>query len=371
MRAPTAVLLGLAFVLGGAMFGSPSLYPPGIALVLIPLLAAGWVRLAALRLQLRREVPEGPLIEGVSYPLVHELSRGLVPAPGGVVADPLLEEPRPLTAGRIEAGVSFARRGRRELGFAEAVVSDPFGLSEARRRTADAGAVVVLPRTEPIELTARGRGGRSLGFGERGAGGVGPDSWAAEFEIDGLRPYREGTPAARIHWPTVARTGELHERRITAGAGAARLVVLDPQRPLGEAELDAAVRAAASICLELAPGGGCSLIVGSEPRVIEIDSRLRGWPAAHHRLALVEADSGAPATRRIGRAGIVFWVSADLSAAAERRCRGLAAVRRVLVRPRPEGSGGSGRRAAFRVAGCEGIELSAAGRGRRRAEVPA
>lgn len=367
------MLLGLAFLLGGAMFGSPSLYPPGIALVLIPLLAVGWVRLAALRLRLRREVPEGPLVEDLSYRLVHELSRGLVPAPGGVVADPLLGEPRPLGAdtGRIEATISFARRGRRELGFAEAVVRDPFGLSEARRRTADAGAVVVLPRTEPIELTARGRGGRSLGFGERGAGGVGPDSWAAEFEIDGLRPYREGTPAARIHWPTVARTGELHERRITAGAGATRLVVLDPQRPLGEAELDAAVRAAASICLQLAPGGGCSLMVGSEPRVTEIDSRLRGWPAAHHRLALVEADSGAPATRRIGRAGIVFWVCADLSAAAERRCRSLAAVRRVLVRPQPEGSGGSGGRAAFRVAGCEGIELSATGRGRRRERVAA
>jgi uncharacterized protein (DUF58 family) len=359
------MLLGLAFVLGGAMFGSPALYPPGVALVLIPLVALAWVRLAALRLQLRREVPEGSLVEDRSYQLVHELSRGLVPPPGGEVADPLLDEPRPLVggAGQFDGSVSFPRRGRRELGSAEVIVRDPFGLGEARRRTPDAGAVVVLPRTEPIEFTAGGRGGRALGFGERGAGGVGPDSWAAEFEIDGLRPYREGTPAARIHWPTVARTGELHERRITAGAGAARLVVLDPQRPLGEAELDAAVRAAASICQALAPGGGCTLIVGSE-RVIEIDSRLRGWPAAHHRLALVEADSGAPATRRIGRAGIVFWVSADPSQAAERRCRSLPAVRRVLVRPQPGRSRGL---SAFRVAGCEGIELSTAGRGRRRA----
>jgi uncharacterized protein (DUF58 family) len=366
MRAPTAALLGLTFLAGGALFGSPSLYAPGIALVLVPLAAALWVRLAVQGLRLRRWVPEGSLIEGRSYPLELELGRGLVPAPGGVISDPLLDEPRPLGGGseRIEAAVSFPRRGRRALGSAGVVVRDPFGLSEADRRTADAGEVVVLPRTEPIELLAGGRGGRSLGFGERGGGGVGPDSWAAEFEIDGLRPYREGTPAARIHWPTVARTGELHERRITAGAGVARLVVLDPQQPAGEAELDAAVRAAASICLELTPGGGCTLIVGSEPRMIEVDSRLRGWPAGHHRLALVEANSGAPSTRRIGRAGIVFWVSADLSPGAERRCRSLPAARHVLVRPHLGRAGG---RSAFTVAGCEGTELRAAGRGRSRA----
>jgi len=369
MRAPAAVLLGLAFLAGGALFGLPSLYPPGVAFVIVPLAAVACVRLAVLRLRLRREVPQGPLIEGRAYQLGLELSSGLVPPPGGVIVDPLLREPLPLVgrSRRWDSEISFPRRGRLTLGSAEAMVRDPFGLSEARRRTAEAGEVVVLPRTEPIELAAGAGDGRSLGFGERGAAGAGPDSWAAEFEIDGLRPYREGSPATRIHWPTVARTGELHERRITAGARAARLVVLDPQRPRGEAELDAAVRAAASICLELAAGAGCTLIVGSEPRLIELDRRLRGWPAAHHRLALVEADSGPPSTRRIGRAGVLFWVSADLSPAAEQRCRRLPATRRVLVRP---GLGRAGGPVAFRVAGCEGAELSAAGH-RRRAGVAA
>lgn len=368
MRASTATALGLALLVSGTLFGSPSLYPAGIALLAIPLASIAWVRLAAQRAQLRRRTPVGSLIEGHSYPIEISLSRGLVPPPGGALIDPLLDGPRPVGphSRRWGESILFARRGRRDLGAAEIVIRDPFGLSERRRRSADGGQVVVLPRTEPLQFTAGGAGGNALGFGERGGGGAGPDSWAAEFEIDGLRSYREGTPAARIHWPTLARTGELHERRITAGADAARLVVIDPQRPAGEDALDAAVRAAASICLELAAGGGCALILGGDMRALEIDPRLRAWPQAHHRLALVEAGAGAPPIQRIGRAGVVFWVSADPSPGAEQRCRRLPATRRLLVRPASQPLGGP---VLFRVAGCEAAELRAAGRGpsRRRA----
>ena len=361
VRARTAGLLGIAILAAAAAFGSPSLYPAGVALVVIPLIAAIWVGLASLRLRILRFAPRGPLIEGRPNPLELHLEPGLVPPPGGEIHEPLLEAPLGVTprSRRWLTEVEFPRRGRKMLGSAEIVVRDPFGLCRRRLRTADAGELIVLPRIEPLEFSATAAGRRALGLGEHGAGGGGPDSWAAEFEIDGLRPYREGSPASRIHWPTVARTGELHERRITAGADAARLVIVDPRAPASETALDAAVRAAASICLEFSNGPGCSLLIGGEPRPVDLTASGRAFSEVHHRLALLAPDAGAPALGRIGRAGIVIWISADLSHSPEREIRRVPATRRILVRPLVDPRG---TRTLFRVAACEAVEVAASWR---------
>lgn len=363
MAARTAVALGLGLLAGGALFGSPSLYPAAVALLLLPPAAIAWVRLAARGARVERRPPRGPLHEGQICSLALGVHGGLLPPPGGELRDPLLESPLPLGPARRSRSysreISFERRGRHRLGAAELVIRDPFGLAERRLRSEVGGELIVLPRIQPLLFAPRGGGGHALGFGLQGGGGGGPQSWAAEFEIDGLRPYRPGSPAARIHWPTVARTGELHERRITSGADAARLVVLDPQRPASEADLDAAVRAAASICRHLALGAGCTLLIGGEPRPIQIEGRLRNFAHAHHLLALAEAEAGIPATQRIGRAGIVVWVSADPSRSVETRLARVPATRRFLVRPEHGGSAGT---ALFSVAGCAGRELGSRAR---------
>ena len=130
---------------------------------------------------------------------------------------------------------------------------------------------------------------------EEGAATSALDARAIEFEVDGLRAYRPGSPASRIHWPAVARTGELIERRLVAGADAAPLVVLDAARPTSSAALDAIVRAAASLCVHLAGTGGCAALLPSDRRATEIEPDLRGWPQVHARLAMVEAGSASPA----------------------------------------------------------------------------
>src|SRR3989442_1149315 len=71
------------------------------------------------------------------------------------------------------------------------------------------GDVLVLPRIEPV--LAAGAGGSGAGRVALGGAGhgltvTGLQASAAELEVDGLRPYREGTSASRIHWPAVART---------------------------------------------------------------------------------------------------------------------------------------------------------------------
>jgi len=130
----------------------------------------------------------------------------------------------------------------------------------------------------------------------------------AATQLDGLRPYRVGAPASRIHWPALARGAGLIERRLRADGDARPLIVLDARLPgagPGTQLLDAAVRAAASLTLALARSGGCGLLLPGEQRPTPIDAELTAWPAAYARLAVVDgagarAPALGPSTGRIG-----------------------------------------------------------------------
>jgi uncharacterized protein (DUF58 family) len=186
---------------------------------------------------------------------------------------------------------------------------------------------------------------------------------AAELEIDGLRPYRDGAPASRIHWPTVARTGELLERRLVAELDSAPLVVMDAASPASEEALDKAVRAAGSLCVHLARSSGCALLLPGDRRPLELGSDLAGWSAAHVRLALVESGAAPPALARAPRGGVVLWVTASESRRPPRVVERLVAGARFLVTPLPL----PGYPAAFSVAGCTGQALDGRRAAARRA----
>jgi uncharacterized protein (DUF58 family) len=367
--------LGVALVLAAAAFDLPSLYVPGVAIALLWAGSLVWVRLVAQGARIERKRGPPTVVEGEPYPLRIGIRRGLLP-PRGELSDPLLEGPVPVRAfsrsdRRINLTLRFPRRGRRQLKPAILTIRDPLGLHRRELESEHVGEVLVLPRTEPVVASAAGGGGKGglpeeLGGGD---GGSTPDPRPIDVEVDGLRPYREGTPASRIHWPAVARTGDLHERRLVAGAESSPLVVLDPARPDDEESLDRAVRAAASLCLHLARGrGGCTLLLAGEGRAIQIDSQLRAWPDAHVRLALVEARDGAPAIARVRRAEAVFWVTARGGWRPASGATALAARIAYLVTPAPV----RGLRSSFTVAGCHGQVLaSPRPRGMRRARTAA
>jgi uncharacterized protein (DUF58 family) len=348
-------------LLAGAAFDLPSLYVPGAALGILTGGALAWVDGAARGARLERVRGPSTVVEDEPYPLRLRLRRGLLPFPGGELTDPLLERPLPLEPAWREgltAELRFARRGRRQLVPATLAIHDPLRLHARTIASADGGELLVLPRVEPVEI-APGAGdaaGESLlGGGELGAGGGALEARMVDVEIDGLRPHRYGSPAARIHWPTVARTGELHERRLVAGADSSALVALDASAPADEQSLDRAVRAAASLCLHLARRGGCGLLLTDGSAPLRIDPRLSGWPEAHARLALVEAGAPAPDIARRAGAGAVFWVSADARAAAPPALARIRAPGAYLVTPFVPRDG----RPAFRVAGCGGYPLTA------------
>jgi uncharacterized protein (DUF58 family) len=356
IRPLTIALLGGGLCLAGATFDSASLYVPGVALAAIAVIATVWVLLAANGAALVRHPGPATVVEEQPYPLRVEMTSGIVPPPGGELFEPLLGWPVPIAgrwSRRVRINVRFSRRGRRVLEPGRLVIRDP--LRVFAHEIVDEGhdEVLVLPRIEPV--TAPGGGG--AGPGDHGGQGIDPgvmgrrlDASMAELEIDGLRPYREGAPASRIHWPSVARHGVMLERRLVAELDSAPLIVVDPSAPSGEEGLDKAVRAAASLCVHLAREGGCAVLLPGERRPIELGHDMGGWPSVHARLALVESGSSPPASSLGPRGGAVIWVTGADLMGAPRALERLPAGARIVVSP----AALPGVRPLFEVAGCTG-----------------
>jgi uncharacterized protein (DUF58 family) len=367
LRPVFTALLGLALCLAGATVDTPSLYVPGVALIVISVGAVAWVWLAARGATVVRVPGPHTVSEDDPYPLRVEVRSGLLPPPGGDLLEPLLGWPVPIGgrwSRRLRINVRFSRRGRRVLEPDVLVIRDPLRLYSRELTGAGGEEILVLPRVEPV--TAPGSGG--AGAGAEAGMGAAPslsgrrlDASAAELEIDGLRAYREGAPASRIHWPAVARHGEMLERRLVAELDSAPLVVMDPSSPAGEDELDMAVRAAASLCLWLARRDGCAVLLPGDRRPIDIGHDLGAWPAVHARLALVE-EGAPPASGVLGpRGGAVIWVTGADLRRTPRALERLPAGSRYVVAPGVL----RGVRPAFEVAGCTGCLVDRVRRGPR------
>jgi uncharacterized protein (DUF58 family) len=370
--AAATALLGFALTLTAATFDAEPLYVPGVGLMVLAGMAALWVALSARGVRVHRTVATRRTIE--EQPVVIDLvvSGGRLPLPSGYIEDALLPGPAAMVSGRrrteIHISARFARRGRKVLPPPRIVVSDPLGLA-TRVVTADEPAeLLVLPRLEKV-VTPPGEGDGTGLAARRGRPSI-----AAEVDLDGLRPYRPGAAASRIFWPGLARGGELMERRLRSDGDTRPLVVLDPRRPARDEDLDAAVRAAASLCVHLARAGGCGLLLPGDRRPTMLESSLIGWPHLHVRLALVDDRTGPNVAGLASRRGPLLYVAAHQPSRAPRALGHAVGGGRYLIVPGgeglPERAAGErragGRRAVFTVAGCTGYELSGS---RRVAEV--
>ncbi len=347
-------LLGTALVFAAALFDAEPLYVPGVAFVLLAAIATAWVVSGARGVTVVRAVSTRRVLEEEPVAIEITVRSGRLALPTGVVEDPLLEQPVPLATGRrvtrVRINARFARRGRKLLAGPRVLVRDPFGLAArpAAARGADA-ALLVLPRIEPVRALPPGGDGAGIA----GAGRARPHI-AAEVELDGVRPHRQGTPASRIYWPSVARGQGMMERGLRPESDTRPVIVLDPFGAACEQDLDAAVRAAASLAVHLARAGGCTLLLPGDRRPVVLEPTLGGWPHAHARLALVEASMrpalGALASRR----GPVLYVAARRVHRAPRALAHAPGGARILVVP----GALAARRPAFLVAGCHGYEMS-------------
>jgi len=373
-RAGSVVTAGAALLLIAFVFDAAPLFVPALALLIVGLVTPAWVWASARGAAAQRQLRADRVIEGAPLTATIVVRRGRLGLPGAEVVDPFtgarLELSGPLSpfTGDREAHVRvvsrFPRRGQYVLAAPELRVTDPLELARVRAQGAgDVQSLLVLPRTEPVRWLGAGRGRRF----ERPEGGADAEAFAA-VDLDGLRPYRPGTPASRIHWPAVARGRGLIERRLQADGDNRPLVVLDTRGSAGVELVDAAVRAAASLTLEFARSGGCGLLLPGEQRATTIDRDLIAWPAVYARLAVLP---GGPDARTpvlgasAARLGAMVYVAAQ---APERLLRGAetGGGRVVLVLPvdgldggRPSGVRGLIGPAAFEVSGCRGFVLGA------------
>ncbi len=336
--------LGVLLLLVAGTFDAEPLYVTGSALLLLGAGALAWIGVGGRGARLEREILARSVVEDEPLHVRIHAASGRLPLPPGWIDEPLLPEPIRLPAGRrharVRIEVRFGRRGRRTLPPALLVLRDPFGLAQRVITGPSTDEVLVLPKLHRVSLTA---GGGDATPAHARASLLA----AAETEIDGLRPWREGSPASRIHWQALARGAGLMERKLISEADSRPIVVLDPRAPLSEDALDAAVRAAGSLAVHFAKRTGCSLLLPGDRRATVIEPDLLAFASAHVRLALLDDASGPSLAVAQNRRGLVVYVAA----------------RRVDRAPRALGRtpGGclivvpgslSNRRAVLEVAGC-------------------
>jgi len=353
-RARATGLLALAFGLAAALFDTEPLWVPAATLTLLAGGSAAWVGLGARGVRVTRTLGARRVMEDEPVSIRLDVSAGRLGLPPSAVADPLLPAPVTLRTGTREGHVQiearFARRGRRVLALPRLIVADPLGLATREvtaRPSASGDELLVLPRIEP--LVASPGGGAASRVARRGRLAVG-----AEIELDGIRPLRDGTPASRIFWPAVARGADAQERFLATASESRPLVVLDPRGGATEEDLDAAVRAAASLARVLAGAGGCSVLLPGDRRPADLGQTLGGWSHLHARLAVIGPAVGPSLASVAARRGPVFYVSAQMRSRMPQALGPAHAAQRVLVLPGVLAS----RHAAFTVAGCSAYVLS-------------
>jgi uncharacterized protein (DUF58 family) len=178
--------------------------------------------------------------------------------------------------------VTVGRRGAYRLDPTPLRLVDIFGIF---RRTILAGEpepVLVLPTPDT--------GAHVL---------VPPGAPAEDIDPDGLRPYVPGSPVSRIHWASLARGGDLHERRFASPPAGLPLVIVETAGADEPAKVDWVARAAAGCLVRLTRSGGCKVMLPGDKVATEVtDAGARH--AVHRRLAVLEAVPAGAASRSQG-----------------------------------------------------------------------
>ena len=264
-RGIAACAAGLAMWLVARLIGSPGLEVVGIGLIALPLIAALSARFGRRRIAIRRRTSDVRVAPGTRVTVTLDIeNRSIAPTTFLLVEDQL---PPPLgrsarlvvsgIAGRTGQRVAYSvlpqARGRYRLGPLALDVQDAFGLTRRRLEFDQVDELLVTPEIEDLARTPDPAFGPSVG-----------DSRTRQLFRTGeeyytMRQYQEGDDLRRIHWASVARTGELMIRQDESSKRATGLVFVDNRAgALGQSHtlpFERGASAAASVGVLLARGG--------------------------------------------------------------------------------------------------------------------
>ena len=310
-RGSLTLLLGAATYVVAWLFGTKALYPVATGLVLAPLAATMWVRLAAGPLELRRRAGKGALLEGADvWVRLDVRPESRVPAPSLAITEryaKLGDRHTVLTRSGLSGAGSTYRgtyvleavpRGRYVVEGVHATFDDPFGLARAELDLDARGSLLVYPRLVVLdrlfsESGAHAQDGRRLLL-RRPSG----------FDLHSVREYEQGESLRKVHWKTTARRGQLMVKELEDAPRDEIAVILDADSSsvVGES-FDVQVRAAGSILrAHAAHGRQAVLAVNSAQRPTARVSSLEGeWFAAMGVLAAAEPDGTRPVVELLQR----------------------------------------------------------------------
>jgi uncharacterized protein (DUF58 family) len=203
----------------------------------LPFLAILFVRWARPHLAIRRQLSSAraSLGERVVVTILVE-NRGHSTTPFLLIEDvlpPALGRSAHVVVTGVPAGreqratyaVHCRMRGRYRVGPLSVYLSDPFGFARTKVVTGPEADLVVYPEVEDVMVSGlavhgAGSGEAAVRFLQRSA---------AEFYT--MREYVTGDDLRRIHWPSVARTGQLMIRQDEATRRSAATLFLDTRAP--------------------------------------------------------------------------------------------------------------------------------------------
>ena len=262
-RGIAVLAAGASLWLAARIMGSQDLHIVAVGLVVISALAAGLVRLLRHSLDAGRRLTSARAFPGTRVRVELEV-RNTGRSRTGVL---LLEDRLPPGLGRaaravlggipprgkqtVSYSIRCRSRGRYRIGPLTAYVTDPFGLARTSIPFSSQDELIVYPEVEELPSPRSSAAGGAPGSSRaRHLLRVGDEFYT-------LRQYEVGDDLRRIHWASVAKTGELMIRQHEAAHRAAATLFLDTRArilPAGD-PFEKAVSVAASVAAAYARAG--------------------------------------------------------------------------------------------------------------------
>jgi len=213
--------------------------------------------------------------------------------------------------------VPSARRGLLTLSGLGVWCEDPFGLVARRVALSPPAHVIVYP--EPASVPEEGRPRGAHGAGPRRSPAATRTTALSGDELSGLRAYEPGDRLTRLHWPSLARTGELVVREFVEPQAGSLLLLVDLRPSVhGADSVEKTISRAAGFGLgALSRGLTVELCTSTGERVV-IAPNGAGRPTMLRALALLGPATAPPSVvRRWGDrpTGGAVWATGNPSGA--------------------------------------------------------
>lgn len=325
-----AAATGVAFIVGGRLFGLIELYVLGAVALTLVGVATLYVRTIKPAVSVDRLLhPRRVHAEGPSRADLYLRNLGPRPTPVLAIKDSFDKGSRsarflaaPLQRGDVSRAayrLPTDRRGIFDVGPLEVRVADPFGFASSTTIATDPTQLTVLPRVDVITPLPRTIGDDPHAGATRASSllGGGEDFYA-------LRAYVQGDDLRKVHWPSTARLDDLMIRQDEMPWQARATVLLDLRKSVhDESSLEQAVSAAASIFEACRRSNSLIRLVTTDGTDSGFASGEQHAEAVLEHLATVQASRGdrlalaAGALRRSGNGGACAVVTTSQASRAD------------------------------------------------------